>query len=367
MQASAGLAPNSTAERTSVASPGSRSGHDERDYIVSVFGMDAVDALYRGAQIDDRWAVRSDRGYTWWADDLAQHVSLGEVRPTRSGDECTLTVWTDVVTDVDPTTNPHQVMGLVNMRELAMNAFVWESESATIKVFCSMSIHESNTGFAARLIGLPAMLQNYMAHALADRLALQCRGSRAVSSHPQTGSHGDPNDLRAFASMVIDAGGEPSLFSRTDLGEPIGKPGESWMSGLPAYAERLGWRCSGNDIAFTAEVPFAGSDHAACVEVFTHQPHPVWGNGAWFVLQLPVAPGADEAFVLANALNAQECDWVPPGLATLGAWSADFLDADMDGLAFSTFVPNKFAGSGMLENLLIYAALRTRFAADVLS
>jgi len=329
--------------------------------------MDAVDALYRGAQINDRWAVRSDRGYTWWAGDLAQHVSLGEVRSTPSGAECTLTVWTDVVTDVDPSTHPEQGLGLVNMRELAMNTFVWERESATIKVFCSMSLHEGNTGFAARLIGLPTMLQNYMAHALADRLALQYGGSRAVSAHPYTGSHADRDDFRAFASMVIHAGKEPSLFSRKEPGTRTGEPQESWMSRLPAYAEQLGCHGSGNDIAFTAEVPFASSGHAACVEVFTHQPHPVWGNGAWAVLQLPLAPGADEAFVLANALNAQEFDWAPPGLATLGAWSPDFLEADMDGLAFSTFVPNKFAGSGMLENLLIYAALRARFAADVLS
>ena len=329
--------------------------------------MDAVDALYRGAQIDDRWAIRSDRGFTWWPSDLAQHVSLGPVRSTPSGDECTLTVWTDLVTDVDPATNPAKVLGLVNMRELAMNALVWDRESATIKMFCSLSIHEANTGSAARLIGLPSMLQNSMAHVASERLAFQCGGSRAVSSHPNTGSHADPDDLRAFSTMVIDAGREPSLFSRTEPGKLLGRSRKTWMNGLPAIAERLGCRGSGSDTAFTAEVPFASSDHAACLEVFTEQPHPVWGNGAWVVLQLPLAPGTDEAFVLANALNAQENDYVPPGLATLGAWSPDFLEAEMDGLAFSTFVPNKFAGSGMLENLFIYAALRARFAADVLS
>lgn len=138
------------------------------------------------------------------------------------------------------------------------------------------------------------------------------------------------------------------------------------MSGLPATAERFGYRGDGNDNAFTAEVPLDGAGHTACIDIFT-QPHPVWGNGAWVVLQLPLAPGTDEAFVLANALNAQEFDWAPPGLATLGAWSPDFLKDGMDGLAFSTFVPNKFAASGMLENLFIYNALRARFAADVLS
>ncbi len=334
---------------------------------MTVFGMKVVDELRRSPMIDDRWTVRDDRGFTWWADDLAQHFSLGEVRSTPSGDECTLRVWTDVVTDVDPATNPERLLGLVNMREAAMNAFVWDRESATIKVFCSMSIHEGNTGFAERLIGLPAVLQNCIAHALADRLAFQCRGSRAASSNPRTGSHGDPDDLRAFAGMVIGAGKEPSVFSNP---EPDAMPGESlgsWMSRLPAFADRTLCGGSGNDFAFSAEVPFADSGPTGCVDVFTHQPHPVFGNGAWVVLQLPVAPRPDDAFVLANALNAQEFNWVPPGLAVLGAWSPDFLDADMNGLAFSTFVPNKLAGSGMLENLFTYAALRARFASDVLA
>jgi hypothetical protein len=275
-------------------------------------------------------------------------------------------VWTDLVTDVDPAKNPAKVLGLMNMRELAMNAVVWDRESATVKMFCSLSLHEGNTGSAARLIGLPSMLQNSMAHVLAEKLAFQCGGSRAVSSHPHTGSHADPDDLRAFSTMVIDAGQEPSVFSRTAPGKLLGRSRKSWMSGLPAMAERLGCGGSGNDAAFTAEVPFASSNHTACIDVFT-EPHPVWGNGAWVVLQLPLAPGTDEAFVVANALNAREFDWVPPGLSTLGAWSPDFLKADMNGLAFSTFVPNKLAGSGMLENLFIYNALRARFAADVLS
>lgn len=333
---------------------------------MSDFGMTVIDDLRQSPMIEDEWVVRGDREFTWWSGDLAQHFALGEVRSTPSGKECTLRVWTDVVTGVDPDTNPERLLARVNMRELAMNAFIWDREAATIKVYCSMSIHEGNTGFAARLIGFPTVLQSYMAHVLADRLAHQCRGSRASSSNPGTGAHGDPNDLRAFAGMVISEGEAPSVFSNPKPDAMPGEPLGSWMSRLPAFADRLHCRGSGNDIAFSAEVPFAASGPAGCVEVFTHQPHPVFGNGVWFVLQLPLAPGVDNAFIMANTLNAQEFDWVPPGLATLGAWSPDFLEADMNGLAFSTFVPNKLAGSGMLENLFTYAALRARFSADVL-
>ncbi|MEX7473170.1 hypothetical protein AB4Z39_26075 [Mycobacterium adipatum] len=330
------------------------------------FGMTVVEELRRSPMIDDSWTVSHDRGFTWWADDLAQHFSLGEVRSTPSGDECTLRVWTDVVTDVDPATNPERLLGLANMRELAMNALVWDRDSATIKVFCSMSIHEGNADFAARLIGLPTVLQKHMAHALADRLTFQSRGTRATSSNPRTGSHGDSDDLGAFAGMVVGAGEGPSVFSNLEPDATPGDPRGSWMSRLPAYSDQLGCPGAGNDVAFSAEVPFAGSGSPGHVDIFTHLPHPVFGNGAWVVLQLPLAPGPDEAFALANALNNQEFDWVPPGLALLGAWSPDFLVSDMNGLAFSTFVPNKLAGSGMLENLFTYAALRARFAADVL-
>jgi len=97
---------------------------------------------------------------------------------SRSGDRCR------------PGTDPAVVLSSVKMRELAMNALVWDQESATIKMFCLMSINDVNTNFAARLIGLPAMLQNPMAHVLLERLASQCGGSPAVSSHAHAGRPG---------------------------------------------------------------------------------------------------------------------------------------------------------------------------------
>ncbi|MEI6793524.1 MAG: hypothetical protein WCK97_09890, partial [Actinomycetes bacterium] len=64
--------------------------------------------------IDDRWAVRRERGFTWWAYRLAQHVEVGA--PAWSEDRyiCTVRIWTEVVRDVDPSTDPASVLAAVN-------------------------------------------------------------------------------------------------------------------------------------------------------------------------------------------------------------------------------------------------------------
>jgi len=96
------------------------------------------------------------------------------------------------------------VLSSVKMRELAMNALVWDQESATIKMFCLMSINDVNTNFAARLIGLPAMLQNPMAHVLLERAGVPVRWISSGVVTCARGQAGDPDDLRAFASVVMD-------------------------------------------------------------------------------------------------------------------------------------------------------------------
>jgi hypothetical protein len=42
-----------------------------------------------------------------------------------------------------------------------------------------------------------------------------------------TGSHADPDDLRVSSTMVIDAGQEPSLFSRRETGKLLSNVGQS--------------------------------------------------------------------------------------------------------------------------------------------
>lgn len=39
-------------------------------------GLRLLDSLYEQLMIDDEWAVRRERGFTWWSYRLAQHIEV---------------------------------------------------------------------------------------------------------------------------------------------------------------------------------------------------------------------------------------------------------------------------------------------------
>jgi hypothetical protein len=61
---------------------------------MSVCGL--VDSLYEQLMVDEQWAVRGERGFTWWSYRLAQHIEVGpevwsldrDVWSITSGKDC---------------------------------------------------------------------------------------------------------------------------------------------------------------------------------------------------------------------------------------------------------------------------------------
>src|SRR5271163_4727590 len=98
-------------------------------------GLQLVDSLYGQLMIDERWAVRRARGFTWWSHRLAQHLEVGPEVWSIDRHVCSVRIWTEVVRDVDPATDPARVLGALNMRA-TLNALVWESAAATITEHC---------------------------------------------------------------------------------------------------------------------------------------------------------------------------------------------------------------------------------------
>lgn len=328
-------------------------------------GARVVDRLFAQLQIDDEWAVRSDRGFTWWAYRLAQHVRADP--PIDGGDRqvSTVRIWTDVIDDVAGETDPAAVVGAVNQQQ-TMNALVWDADARRISECCTAVVHDDNESWIVMALTVAALLQNAAAHSRAHALAGVVSGVPAASVHPSRGERPDMDEVLDIPEKVLATEGQaPSVFSGDALAQ---------LAELLPRLELLGFA---DDDTFTCEVPFTGDRPVAVVigsgeppetsllRVFTDQPHPQLGNGALIVLTPPLSFDPDQVATLANELNRGEArEFTDTTL--LGAWCPD-PTAD-DRVAHTTFLPNALGDPMLLVNLvLLYQSARSRWAASVMT
>lgn len=331
---------------------------------MSDIGMQMVDRLYANLMIDDEWAVRSERGFTWWGYRLAQHIEAGPVTWSDDRDVCLVRIWTEVVREVDSATDPSAAVAMPNLHT-TMSAIVWDPATATIIECCTAAVHEENFGWLSKLLATAAVLQNTAAHSYAHAMAETCGGVPDSSDHPVNGQRPEMDDLLNLPEhVIVPVGGEPSRFTGA-LAEGLGR-----------FAADMGCLGTSDATGVVCEVPFTGERplivqptgepnnrlETSLVQVFTDQPHPSLGNGALIVMRLPVSPGAQHASALANDLNlAESKGQLRPPL--LGAWCPDVMSEHGNGLAFSCFLPNAVAEPGLLENQLLSQYFRSRYTA----
>lgn len=335
---------------------------------MSDVGMQVLDAVYDQLKVEDQWALRRQRGFTWWSYRLAQNIDVSTPMHDRGLDLCNLTIRTDMVRDVDPASNPAVVLTALNS-QATVNALVWDPADRTISVRCAVTVHQDIAGWIYYILATVAILQNDIAHAHTVALANACGGSPAGTNHPAHGVRNESNSsMSVLAQMIVPAGNEPSKF--------IGGQTEGLQPFLAQLAEVKGWYGNADAESATVEVPYTGVRPAgfqdrsapdarletALVRVFTDVPHPQFGNGALMITQLPVSPGPERAASLANELNLAESAGgydVPP---LFGAWVPDPLSEAGNGLAFNSFIPNFLAMGGILNNWMVYQATRAQFA-----
>ena len=331
-------------------------------------GTQILDAIYGQLKVEDHWAFRRQRGFTWWSYRLAQHIDVSTPVHDRGLDLCTLSIRTDVVRDVDPRTNPAAALVELN-RQATINALVWDPTTDTISVCCTVTVHQDIASWIYYVLATAAILQNDLAHSHTVALAKACGGSPAGSNHPTHGVRSDPNgSMNVPARMIVPAGKEPSKF--------VGEPCAAIEPFLAEFADEKGWYGSSDAQGATVEVPFTGYRPAmledrsspdaqletALVQVFTDMSHPEFGSGALVVTQLPVSPGSGRAVSLANDLNLAESAGGYDAPPLFGAWVPDPFSEREDGLAFGSFLPNFLAMGGILNNWVAYQATRAQFA-----
>jgi hypothetical protein len=330
----------------------------------SDIGLEAVEKLFETLQVDEEWAARRPRGFTWWAYGLAQHVDASE--PWQDGEFqlSKIRIVTELVRSVDPKRHPERVVAAANMHG-TLSSVVLDPATSTLKECCTAIVHRENVGWLSRLLATAAIIQNDAAHRESAELAKAVGGAPATSVHPTNGTRATPDDaLGVPKRVIIPAGKGQSAFS----GELCAVLGE-----FIAGAQLLGFSDSDD---FTCEVPFTGSTPTALkvalgmpegkkrpetslVRIFADQEHPTYGHGARVTLFIPMTFAKGQAARVANRLNMAEATGSTP-VNLLGAWCPDPTNPKGNTIAFNAFLPSWLAGPGILENQVVFQAARSR-------
>ncbi len=326
---------------------------------MSDVGLRLVDSLYEQLMIDDEWAVRRKRGFTWWAFRLAQHVEVSE--PFWSIDRyvCSVRIWTEVVRDVDASTDPAILLAGVNAYT-TLSAVVWDEEESTVNDCCTAQVHDEVFVWLSKVLATAAVLQNTAAHTRAHSLASAIGGVPAASNHPVSGERPEMDDLLNLPEQVIvREGAAPSRF--------IGAKFE----GLDDCLREMGSFGSVDPDGLTCEIPFTGATPAAfiqeatelqtsLIQMFTDVPHPEAGSGLLCLMRLPYNASPEEIASEANRLNLLEAQG-DTATALLGSWCPDPQSGTT--LAFCAFIPNVLAQWILVQNVIVYTAKHSQFAA----
>lgn len=347
-------------------------------------GLETVDNLFKDLMIDDQWSVREDRGFTWWAHGLAQHIEADE--PTIVGDRkvCAVRVWTEVANSVDPGCAPAAIVAIANLSQ-TLSALTWDPMRRTITESCSVTVHSGNMGWLRQVLLVAAVMQNRDAHDRASAIADAVGGTPAVSSHPVSGERIEMDE------MIV---GPPQVLAQS--GSKKSKFAGGFTRRLENLAKQLGLVGFASPTEFSCELPFTGSMSVAVLQddctaetsllqIFAEQ-HPVYGHGALIALSLPIRFGTKNVVEVANRLNLMEFTGDAAAFCRgadangqvvghlgsgqlgmfLGAWCSDPREKAGDRIAFTAFLPSALAKSGLLENFVIYQVVRSRLAARIL-
>lgn len=327
-------------------------------------GLEAVERIFNLLQVDEDWSIRRPRGFTWWSYRLAQHVDATEPWDDDEFQLSRIRIRTEVVNSVDAATQPEKVVAVANMQE-SLSAVVWDPQEAAISECCTGIVHQENVGWLTRMLATAAIIQNSAAHGRAQGLAEILGGVPATSTHPVSGERPQPDEMLGSPGQLADQAREAG---RSFIG-----PLCSGLGGMLSQCELLGFS---DDKNFSCEVPFVGTTPIAAkvalnlpgkssqpetslLRIYPDVEHPNYGAGALVTLLLPIVFDPDEIPSLVNNLNLAEAK-ANIHSNMLGAWCPDPTNKKQNTIAFTAFLPALLAEPGILENQVIFQAVRSR-------
>jgi hypothetical protein len=308
-------------------------------------GLAAVRYLYDNSRIDPKWTVVKDRGFTWWAHDLAQRV-WSEPGVDDAGIEVfRVFAATDVVRGVTDPEGAGTAIDAWNARTVG-SALVLDPDTGAVRSMTSMWAHDQSREWVARTFSVVAAIQVAEMHEHAPTLAPLFGGETAVSAHPNAGARAEPDEMLDLLDMVTSAGAGPSQWAGPALADALEQ-----IRKLPGVG-----LATGDESGISVEVPYRQT--SALIQMDTRESHPEFGSGMLVRISLPGDAGPGP--VWAAMRNGQELESMTRS-HFLGSWVGS---ARLP--TFVSFYPSLLARANMGPvNVLLSTVNRVRWAAQV--
>ena len=306
-------------------------------------GEKVIDWLYREQlHVSEQWSVRTERGFTWWADQNAQTVEvLGEDAGPDGQPGYLVGVRTELLYDLDLTPAALAEIADGPMRFAALAGPVYDAATSTLSICSVARVNDEIADWTGVVLAAAAVTQLAEAHMLGPALADSLGAQAAVSGHPSSGVRTSPDDMLFAPRAFIHQGQSPCQWPASAFSEAV----DQFMRQPPAV------KASASGQALTVQFPY-GSKTSLC-QMMGGQSHPLYGNGILLLQRFPfTAPSPAKGVELALTLNAAELT----GNVTGYGFGSYTYDQDM--LCFAGFVPNALHRQVALANLYFAAAAR---------
>src|SRR5687768_2585351 len=107
-------------------------------------GAKALDFVYDQMKIDDEWAIRGAREFTWWGRNLPQTVRAADPVLDRDLYVSRLTAVTAVVNGV--TADPQHVckrLNVFNGMAAILSGFIFDEDAGEVSLACSAKVYDN--------------------------------------------------------------------------------------------------------------------------------------------------------------------------------------------------------------------------------
>ncbi len=315
--------------------------------------------------VSDANSVWSDGGFDWWPGDFRVSVRAHRRQDNEVPETWWIRISTDFLKDV-PVDDARFVSLAATTSRFFTSTYAWVYPPAEIwakhgEKGVRPGLWFSNSGYvtSANIDWLPfflarmSIMQPINAQIQAKGMPKMLMKGLPDVSRPERLRRARFDEILEIAAQVyVPMGREESRWIGT--GE-FSKIAENWgRSNL----------CFGNGDAHGLTLEASIGEDTALIRLRTDEKHPQLGHGLLATLQLPHFAQDKEICEQCASLNYMESLWTD--IPQLGCWHPHRSRGDVDGLAFSSFVPNALHESGIATHAALWMLQRLGWVHDLM-